>query len=82
MAREESGKYSGLAVDSLSVVYFPQIGFLLTVPLSETCTIDYLRTIESLELQFATGKFAYLKDAKTSGIIVSISVPFIIGRIG
>jgi hypothetical protein len=69
VAREVSEKYAGLAVESLSVVYFPQIGFLLTVPLSNTCTIDYLREVDGLELQFATSKFAYLKDFKTRGIM-------------
>lgn len=68
VAREVSGKYAGLAVETLSVVYFPQIGFLLTVPLSDSCTIDCLREIDCLELQFATSKFAYLKDLKTRGI--------------
>lgn len=68
VAREISGKYAGLVVESLSVVYFPQIGFLLTLPITEAFSIEYIRTIEYLELQFATGKFAYLKDAKTRGI--------------
>ncbi len=67
VARDLSECYLGLEIDSLSIVYFPQIGFLITIPLTRRCTIEYLSSRPYLELQFATEKFAYLKDAKTKG---------------
>ena len=66
-AQQASLHYSGLAIDSLSVVYFPQIGFLLTLPITEVCTPEYLSEQAGMELQFATGRFAYLKDQTTRG---------------
>jgi DNA mismatch repair protein MSH5 len=48
----------------LNVVYFPQLGFLVTIPLSEDLTLEKLSIIDDLRLQFATGKFAYFKNSK------------------
>lgn len=70
-AQEVSEHYAGLAIDTLSIVYFPQIGFLLTVPITDEYTAEYLA--EHMELQFATSKFAYLKDSKARGIEVEFS---------
>lgn len=59
--------YSHLPIDSLSLVYFPQLGFLVTIPLTEECSVELLKSFSEMELQFATDKFAYLKDSKTRG---------------
>lgn len=51
-------------MSNLNVVYFPQLGFLVTIPLSTELTLEHLSEFEDLRLQFATEKFAYFKNSK------------------
>lgn len=51
-------------VSNLNVVYFPQLGFLVTIPLSDELTLENLSAINDLRLQFATEKFGYFKNSK------------------
>lgn len=68
VARELSGRYAAFPLRSLSLVYFPQIGFLITVPAA-----DGLADLgPELELQFATERFAYYKDERTREMDSSI----------
>ncbi|KAJ3130217.1 MutS protein msh5, partial [Physocladia obscura] len=48
--------------DSLNVIYFPQLGYLITVPLQPHMTTQESFIIESLDFQFCTSKTVFYKS--------------------
>lgn len=66
-AKEISGRFTKSNISSISLVYFPQIGFLLAIPITDFCTAEEVSSIDGLSVQFATEKFVYVKEEKTRG---------------
>lgn len=55
-------------IKKINVVYLPQLGFLITVPLPEGETGAESLHEDGFELQFTTTKIAYFKDQLTKGL--------------
>lgn len=67
VAKEISFQFDPSRIQTFNVVYFPQLGFLVTIPIEDEASLESLSQTEGLELQFATEKFAYFKEHKTKG---------------
>lgn len=64
VVRKIAGNIESTRISTINVVYFPQLGFLITVPMMDGIQPDSFQD-SGLELQFATEKVAYYKDAVT-----------------
>lgn len=68
VAKEISMELQGTGIESLNLVYFPQLGFLITIPLKDSLPLE---TMTGLESQFSTAKFAYFKNESTKSFSLS-----------
>ncbi|PJF20036.1 MutS family protein MSH5 [Paramicrosporidium saccamoebae] len=62
-----AARITSTKVSTINVVYFPQLGFLVTIPLTKETELQSIGDC-GFELQFKTEKVAYFKDTATRGL--------------
>ena len=62
-----ASRVSDPAISTLNVVYFPQLGFLVTIPLRGGRTASGVQE-PGFDLQFATERVAYFKEESTRAL--------------
>lgn len=64
VVKQVANRINNPAIRAINVVYFPQLGFLVTIQLNEELSVENINE-EGLELRFSTEKVAYFKDPCT-----------------
>ena len=75
MAEIAQGIHSS-SVEAVNIVYFPQLGFLITLPLLASDGSDSGRLGETMgfQLQFQSDKVSYFKNDKMRGIAAQLYI--------
>lgn len=63
--QEVASRITSPNITTVNVVYFPQLGFLVTIPLDGGAAASSLSLPSDFVLQFSTEKVAYFKDPAT-----------------
>lgn len=66
IVKKVASRITNPLISTVNVVYFPQLGFLVTIPIEENVDIGNVKEPEpEFELQFTTEKVAYYKECTT-----------------